>query len=476
MWKSDGGKEMLIRFNVKNFLSFSTDDEGSSQEFSMIPGKARNKRGHLYDDGKLKLLKFAAVFGANASGKSNFVKAMDFMKKSIVKELPFGHTEMYCKMIPDNIEKASYFEMELSINNKYYSYGFEVILSKSEYVSEWLVELSPENDDKEVFVRNIQENSFTYGKYFKSKELKRKLEMYADDISDDTTALLLNVLNQNKKNLYKSFPEARVFIDVYKWISKSLDINYPDEPISDYSYMSKADNIEEVYRIISSFGTGITGFDIVNVPFEKVFSNLPSEIRKNVLADIEKSLVEEKKVRKDKKDIVVGATMRSRDNFFIIKLNENDDFEVQTIQFEHGSNKIGFNLGEESDGTRRILDLIEVLICSDRNKTYVIDELDRCLHPLLTYKFIECFLKLAENRNVQLVVTTHESRILDFEMLRRDEVWLVEKSKMGESKLYSLEEYNPRFDQKVDKAYLDGRYGAVPEFNTLFPIDGGECV
>ena len=128
-----------------------------------------------------------------------------------------------------------------------------------------------------------------------------------------------------------------------------------------------------------------------------------------------------------------------------------------------------FNLSEESDGTVRILDLLEVLL-SRKGKTYVIDELDRCLHPSLTYKFVDTFLQLAEQKDIQLIVTTHESRLLDFDLLRRDEIWFVNKRKTGESDIYSLEEYNARFDQKIDKAYLEGRYGGVPVFSTVFPI------
>ena len=117
----------------------------------------------------------------------------------------------------------------------------------------------------------------------------------------------------------------------------------------------------------------------------------------------------------------------------------------------------------------RMLDLIEILL-SNEPKTYVIDELDRCLHPSLTYKFVKSFLQLAAKRNVQLIVTTHESRLMDFDLLRRDEIWFVNKRENGTSDIYSLEEYNTRFDQKVDKAYLDGRYGGVPIFNTVFPV------
>ena len=135
--------------------------------------------------------------------------------------------------------------------------------------------------------------------------------------------------------------------------------------------------------------------------------------------------------------------------FVLIQLNE-------VVYFEWAKNEnVLFNIFEESDGTVRILDLLEVLLSGD-GKTYVIDELDRCLHPSLTYRFVDTFLQLAARKNIQLIVTTHESRLLDFDLLRRDEIWFVNKRKSGESDIYSLEEYNARFDQKIDKAYSVG--------------------
>ena len=118
---------MLIRFNVKNFLSFAKREDEKSEEFSMIAGKARNKKEHVYDNEKIKLLKFAAIYGANAAGKSNLVKALDFMREVVLRGLPKGHTEMYCKVNELNRNQASYFELEIMLDEKYYAYGFEVI-------------------------------------------------------------------------------------------------------------------------------------------------------------------------------------------------------------------------------------------------------------------------------------------------------------------------------------------------------------
>ena len=457
---------MLIRFNVKNFLSFSEREDGKTEEFSMIAGKVRSKKEHVYDDGKIKLLKFAAVYGANASGKSNLVKAMEFMKRVVLQGFPKGYTEKYCKVNAENKDKASYFEMELMLNARYYSYGFEVILSQGKFISEWLIELTADNKEKVIFSRNIEEGSYEFGGQIKEKELKDKLNVYAGDIREDDTVLFLSVMNQNKKSLYQQFKQAAVFQDVYLWIREGLALYYPDRPISNYSYMADTDNVEEVCRMIETFGTGITGFQMVEVPVEKVLEYIPKNVKEELLADIEKKTTD---MKNDGKSAGFGIIMRSRHDFFILDIDKKGEVSCKTIKFSHNRNNILFDLSEESDGTIRILDLLEVLL-SNEGKTYVIDELDRCLHPSLTYKFVETFLKLAERKNIQLIVTTHESRLMDFELLRRDEIWFVNKRKSGETDIYSLEEYNARFDQKIDKAYLEGRYGGGPMFSTVFTL------
>ena len=175
---------MLFR-SVKNFLSFSEREDGKSEEFSMIAGKVRSKKEHVYEDGKIKLLKFAAVYGANAAGKSNLVKALDFMRRIVVSGLPEGHTDNYCKVAAESKEKESYFELEILLNEKYYAYGFEVILNQSRFISEWLVELTSDNKEKLIFSRDINKGTYELGGEVKAKGLIEKLNVYAEDIQED---------------------------------------------------------------------------------------------------------------------------------------------------------------------------------------------------------------------------------------------------------------------------------------------------
>lgn len=462
---------MLRRFNVKNFLSFSCKENGMSEEFSMIPGKVRNKNSHLYDNGTMKLLKFAAVYGANASGKSNLVKAIQCMQDIVMNGSAKGNTEKYCRMDDSNKDKPSYFEMEIILDGKCYSYGFEVVLSRASFMSEWLIELHTNGSETVIFERDIESGSCLLNIEWKEKNLRNKLEVYAGDVKSDAEVLFLFMMNQNKKGLYEEHSEVQILQNIYRWITNSLDVNYPERPISNNPSFSKEDKIAEIRDLIAAFGTGITDVSIVDAQLEEI----PVSQRNDILNKIIPEIIEiRKRIAQQYSKPLDGMlqftiTARSPKNLFLVSVDSDENITCKTIKFGHGNNKALFRLGEESDGTVRLLDLLEILL-SDERKTYVIDELDRCLHPSLTYKFIETFLRVAEKKDVQLIVTTHESRLMDFDLLRRDEIWFVNKRDTGESDIYSLEEYSERFDRKISKAYLDGRYGGVPIFNTIFPV------
>ncbi|NLP46071.1 MAG: AAA family ATPase [Epulopiscium sp.] len=453
---------MLIRFNVGNFLSFN-----NIQEFSMISGDGKTKMDHIYNDGNIQLLKFAAIYGANAAGKSNLVESIDFAKEMIIHGFPKKHTIKYYKGHITNKNKPSYFEFELKINDNYYSYGFEIILNKSSIISEWLIELTPENIEKEIFTRDITQGIYSVDKYFKDPTIINKLTVYADDIKLDDSILFLHLMNQNKNTLYIENKELEILENIYNWMKNQLDINYPNRHISHYSYFMMNDYIDEISKIIAAFGTGITKFSIVDIPSEKIAQVLPQQLIQNIY-----SALEDKRSMNKKNNInePISILLRDEQGLFIFEINNKDQVSYKSIKFNHGKNDVLFSLSEESDGTIRLLDLIEILFNRDKEKVYIIDEIDRCLHPQLTYKFIESYLSIAKERKVQLIVTTHESRLLDFDLLRRDEIWFVDKNTAGETNIYSLAEYNERFDQEIDHAYLEGRYGGVPIFKNIFPI------
>ncbi|KMP24516.1 ATP-binding protein [Bacillus wiedmannii] len=441
---------MLMRFNVKNFLSF---DE--MQEFAMTAGNVRNKEQHLIKGKSINLLKFSALYGPNASGKSSFVKALKFSKEIILNGLNYNSNDKYFRLKSDTAIKPTTFEYEFNIGMKYYAYGFNLLLSESKITGEWLYELKPSGESL-IYERDLIINDFKQGIKFKTEASKTRFDIYSEDILNNKNVLFISEINRNKESVFEKHEEFRVFNDIFNWFTKTLDINFPDDPVSstDFFVDNDKENNDRLFALLDCLGTGITDFKLVNTSVEEVRKQIPLQILKNI----------ENELRKHKEGVV---HFRSKNNLHIIRLDEKkENLEFQTMYFFHGTNGGNFTLGEESDGTRRLLDLIEILL-SESEKVYVIDEIDRSLHPNLTHKFIELFLDMLADKRIQLIITTHEDRLLDLGLLRRDEVWFVEKQEDGSSKLYSLEKYKTRFDKRILNSYLEGRYGAVPKFKRL---------
>ena len=448
---------MLIRFNVNNFSSFN-----DNQEFSMIAGQVRNKSDRLFIGDSIKLIKFAAIYGANASGKSNLIKAMGLAKEIIVKKIPSNSETYYSKINIENKDKSTYFEFEIELDNKFYSYGFEILLSQKSIKSEWLYEIGKASE-KEIFTRKVDEGTYSISKYVKNKNLLAKLKVYIDDVKSDDSILFLTILNRNKDNLYKEFDEALIFKQVFSWFDNNLDINYPNTPFDNSRYFFTDESYKQIANYLEAFGTGVCNVTSDNVSEEIIKEKLPKSMLEDIIDDL----------RNKKESILVRYR---NDGFYLFELKKDGKLNYKVIKFNHGGDDdISFFLSEESDGTRRLIDLLTVLLNKSEDKVFVIDEIDRCLHPLLTRKFVEEFLKIAKRRKVQLIVTTHESQLMDFNLLRRDEIWLMDKNIKGESIIYSMDEFNARFDKIIVKAYLEGRYGGVPSFyDSLLDYDDGE--
>lgn len=190
-------------------------------------------------------------------------------------------------------------------------------------------------------------------------------------------------------------------------------------------------------------------------------SKIPDELYNRIVADLEKANTRIESETDERPRIMA----RSYKEFYTFEIDANGKITITTIEFSHENKNIFFDLNEESDGTARLLDLIEILFKVSDNRIFVIDEIDRCLHPSMTVKIIELFLSRAKMRNTQLIITSHESRLLASEMLRNDEICFVSKTKHGASIINPLEKYQLRADKKVYAALFDGTLDAGPFFN-----------
>jgi AAA15 family ATPase/GTPase len=442
---------MLKRFSIENFLSYQEENN-----LDLTAGRTEFHSSHIYDFKKTKLLKSAIIYGANASGKSNLIKAIEYAKDIITDGLKNIDTQKkYFRLDKKSINKPTQFEFELEINDKFYSYGLSAILQNKKVEEEWLYEIGKSSPEL-IFERKL--NQIKIGKLLTKKTVKERFKIYADDMKNQSHQLFLSEI-ANKELEEK---EVQILNQVYNWFTNKLIILYPNTKYGNLSFIGSDNNLSKIFKKhLKVFDTGIVDISSIEEDFEQTFKEFPKEIK----IDIEKDLVEDKD--KNRKVILRG----SNGLFATIYKDKNGELKIQKLGLVHNQ-KIDdiFELQDESDGTKRLFDLIPLITKFNDDYTILIDEFDRSLHPMLTKAFFELFYRENCNKS-QLIVTSHESTLLDLELVRRDEIWFAEKDKNGTTKLFSLNQFKERYDKKIEKAYLLGRYGAIPVFKTFDEID-----
>lgn len=449
---------MLIKFSVSNFLSIN-----EKQTLSMEANKTRKHSTRIYKNKSIKLTKCQSIFGANASGKSNLVEAFQFVQSMIKDGLPLGFSTRYFRLQKENQCKPSTFEIELLLNGQKLRYGFSIILNKGTVQNEWLYEVSSTGIIKLIFSRDILQDEFIIGEYFKIKDAITKIENYGKDSMDDCEILFLTIINTNKSKMFTDIPELKIFRDIFTWFVVRLTISNPSTILTGYPYFSNS-NLDEIAELLNALGTGISTLKFVDVPKEIVKNKLPEDLYYKITSDLEKRNI---KAKRNIHYHSPSGMVRAPKEFYTFEIDQDDIISIKTIEFSHENTSVYFNLKEESDGTARLLDLIEILFKISDNDTFVIDEIDRCLHPIMTEKILDLFLKMAQYRNTQLIITCHESRLLADDLLRSDEINFILKTSTGASIINPLEQYQLRTDKKIYAALFDGTLNdVIPNFNT----------
>jgi len=446
---------MLIQFTVSNFLSF---DE--KETFSMAAGKARKNSERIFSDKKLKLTKCEVILGANASGKSNLVSAFQFMQNMVLDGLPRGFSNKYYRLNPEKKNVSSEFEIKILCDSKVFTYGFSILLSTGSILKEYLYECGNSDSQKVLFERDTTTETFVVGQYFRQPDTIAKLNNYGEDSVNDQETLFLSIINKNKGKMFFDFPELQVLRNVFEWFAIKLNISFPDSILTGYPYFTDA-NLEEIAELLNALGTGISELKVVELPVEVIKSKIPDELYNKIVSDLEKANA---RVRSDEDDRP-RIMARSYKEFYTFEIDADNNVTITTIEFSHEKEDVYFDLNEESDGTARLLDLIEILFKISDNRIFVIDEIDRCLHPAMTVKVIQLFLEMAQKRNTQLIITSHESRLLAADFLRNDEICFVSKNDQGASIINPLEKYQLRADKKVYAALFDGTLDVIPVFD-----------
>lgn len=445
---------MLMRFSISNFMSFGykTDENGVAipAEYHLYAGRTEQHKERVIHYKERKVLKFSSIYGANASGKTNLIRAIDAGKQIVLNTMEGVEVQdKFCRSNRVNAEAPTLFEYEFTVGDRCFAYGFTVNLKDNIVLSEWLYEMKAAKEYV-IFERIVEKEQYYFDEdLFGNKENREQFHFFIKDANRINTTLLLHEIKRRKIDE----DDFDIFNKIYDWFQYKLVVIYPETKIGASYFLFGSDN-KKLVNILKYLDTGITDYSMRamnEAAFKEYFSD--------------ESLAEKFLRKPDARKVAVSRSILKFGNaLFELEYDETGTKKIAKLMFQHGMDESKYEYGEESDGTQRLIELLDVILNDEEDKTFIIDELNRSLHPQMTIKFVETFLKFSEKKTTQLIITTHESNLMDLNILRRDEIWFAEKEQDNSTSLYTLEKFKIRYDKVVAKDYLAGRYGAVPVF------------
>lgn len=438
---------MLIRVVVENFRSY-----GQETEFNMLPSSnVRRYDWHVYARKKgANVLRAAVIYGANGAGKSCLIKALGRLQEMVIfGSVPPLYIRDANKYNDPNMPVT--IEVEFGTETNQYSYG--VSYKDNTCIEEWLY--STVKTPKRLFERK-----------WNAKTGKTKIELETKKKDETKSKVLVSLLEDNllkdnelllsKQDVLKN----KNITDAYNWIVKKLQVIYPetrstsifDDRYSDEVFKSQSE------KLIEALDLGINALALKDEDVESFKAKIvewPELVRgiDNIIKRLAQS-------PKGEEEAFIDSGV-----FTVSIRRKGDKFYARRVQARHEVNNrlYDFELKEESDGTQRIFDFVPMVHSVKAEAcTYVIDEIDRSLHPTLVRALVQ---KIVSDKNMkgQLIFTTHDAGLLDGKIFRNDEIWFTEKDRETQSThLYTLDEFKPRADLDIEKGYLNGRFGAIP--------------
>lgn len=413
---------MLIRFTAKNHLSIA-----SEQELSLVSSTLKGPTAGIISAPEtvdVDLLPAAIIYGANASGKTNYLKSIEFFKRVIlgshVHGDPQGGVPRKKYALDQEIgSSSSLFEADFIVDGTRHQYGFEC--DDDIFITEWLYAF-PEGKRRKIYVRNKQE--VVFGPSFKGPK-KAIAELMRNN------SLFLSTATQNDHSYLSS---------IVNFFRKAHIITSIETASTMVAAAFKQDEIDKrSIEFLKLVGTGIVGY------------------KKNTKKLTERNIQFSKKIF-DLIKTEFGEDVRMDEQ------NADTDVEISLLHTGKNGTECPFSIQRESAGTRRLLLLLDrVFSALDNGTLLLIDEIDASLHTLAAEQIIQLFCDPSINKNgAQIIVTTHDTNLLKSKFLRRDQIWFCEKDIEGSSHLFALSEFRMRQNNNFESDYLDGRYGAIP--------------
>ncbi|HXM44419.1 MAG TPA: ATP-binding protein [Bryobacteraceae bacterium] len=431
---------MIVSFSVSNFRSFSEEETISLVASNRLSG-IHDDHAVPIPDSKKKVLMTAVLYGANGAGKSNLLKALRHVKSVALS----GRTVHQPFRFAAPANAPSTFDLQFIAADRLYRFGFKV--DEERITEEWLFQVVG-NQQKPLYERTTDENGRVTVDAQGLKDAGEKVMALATvGGPQDQSFLATANATLGAEDLGGELG------DVLTWFKESLRLISPDESIGLLGHLldQDPDFLSFAGAFLKSASTGVDHLEV-----------LKKEIAKDELGNLAPDWVFRGLTKGRDGSVRVGL---GGNELLVERKGENRVYRisVQAAHEHEPGTVVPLELSEESDGTRRLLNLIPALHhLRTTNAVYFIDEIDRSLHPTLVREFLEFFLKSRDGGTCQLIVTTHESSLLDQDLLRRDEIWFAEKDQTGATRLYSLLDFKVRNDLEIRKHYLQGRFGAVP--------------
>ena len=437
---------MLLRFVIKNLYSFK-----EQTEFNLFPSsRAAHHQHHRIKCDHAEALRFSSIYGANGAGKSNLVKALSDLQTFVARGGVGGSIfdpykfQLSKECIGEPVSMA----LEFCHENTVYYYSIEVDTGSVNYES---LSVSKGKKDVTVFERKGNgKQSVVFGEeYLKDKKNKLFSSVLEEKLLNKE-AFLLSFMAVNYPNEIKGIKET------YSWILNSLLIVRSDG-LKNLPVIHALDTNPEMrdllMRMLPGMKTGISNISVVH-----------SEVEENGLRP---ELVSQIKSTPGRAWMLPGRyDPRINDNL----VYENGKIIRKDLQPFHrleDGTEVKMPIAFESDGTIRLIEYTPVIyMILNQDCTIVIDEIERSLHPILIKEIIK---KLSESKVAkgQLVFTTHESCLLDQEILRPDEIWFAQKDQDQATQLYPLSDFSIHKTASIENGYLNGRYGGIPFLSNL---------
>lgn len=426
---------MLIQFSVRNFRTFK--EKATLSLIASNYDKDREAENILEDANfNLRLLKSAVIYGANASGKSKLMEALNFMRRFAIsssRESQKGD-EIEVHPFSLNVEtenEPSEFEVIFTYNNVMYRYGFEA--NKEVVVSEWLY-YRPKTKEVELFFRDYQ-NIENHSRNFTKGAIAVREGMVRDN------ALLLSLAAQLNDE---------ISIQVIEWFRNLKIISgLREEGYKGYTMSKTKDPLhkQKMLELLKAADLGIQDIKLEMLNIDELPKDMPKELRDKLIRDSKEENAE------IFSDIITTHKKYNNDRQFV----ENSFMSMDD---------------DESSGTQKFFALTgPILDVLENGFSLVVDELDSKLHPNLICKLVSLFNSKELNpKDAQLIFNTHDTNLLSSGLFRRDQIWFTEKNKFGEARLYSLADFKTdevRKSEPFEENYIRGKYGAIPFLDTF---------